>query len=449
MNPTTAVRLQGYRIAFPGYLPWNPGSAIPFGGPQKQLAFYQDFNWVKGKHDLRFGGYYMHMNDDRTFGAYANSVQSLNTTSAALPSLDNLVLGQIRRFNGAINPNGFPGGTYTTPVGFPSFTSYNTYDEFALYANDTWSIGDRLKLNLGLRYEYFGPQKKTEPKYDSNFYYSDDGCSVNTSSPTQLIDCIRGGSVLTSNESPSGNLWANDWNNFAPRVGFAWDVTGDGKTVAARRLRHRLRAQLRQRDLQRALQPAGVPGGRDRRADRHAHPADLHRQPGAVRRRRRRHQADPGRQPAPRGPEHRDRVQPLLQPVAAAGDRLEHRGQHRVHRVHRAQALRPGRPEQARRGARVPGRRDRQPAPDHPVRRLQHARQPRPVAVPRRDLRPRVAQAREQRRAVHREVHALAARRTTSARRSRTRPRTTTWGTSTPSTRCSTTATPSSTSATA
>ena len=185
---------------------------------------------MKGRHDLRFGGYYMHMNDDRTFGAYANSVESLNTTSAALPSLDNLVLGQIRRFNGAINPNGFPGGTYTTPVGFPSFTSYNKYDEFALYANDTWSIGDRLKINLGLRYEYFGPQKKTEPKYDSNFYYSDAGCSVNTSSPSQLVDCIRGGSVLNSNEAPGGNLWANDWNNFAPRVGFAWDVSGDGKT---------------------------------------------------------------------------------------------------------------------------------------------------------------------------------------------------------------------------
>jgi outer membrane receptor protein involved in Fe transport len=230
MNPTTAVRLQGYRIAFPGYLPWNPGSAIPFGGPQKQLSFYQDFNLVKGRHDFRFGGYYMHMNDDRTFGAYANSVQSLNTTSAALPSLDNFVRGQIRRYQGAINPNGYPGGTYTTPVGFPSFTSYNKYDEFALYANDTWSITDRLKLNLGVRYEYFGPQKKSEPKYDSNFYYSDAGCSVNSSSPTQLIDCIRGGKVFPSNESPVGQLWANDWNNFAPRVGFAYDLSGNGKT---------------------------------------------------------------------------------------------------------------------------------------------------------------------------------------------------------------------------
>ena len=51
-----AVRLQGYRIAFPGYLPWSPGSAIPFGGPQKLLQFYQDQTWIKGTHDFRFGG---------------------------------------------------------------------------------------------------------------------------------------------------------------------------------------------------------------------------------------------------------------------------------------------------------------------------------------------------------------------------------------------------------
>ncbi len=230
MNPTTVVRLQGYRITFPGYLPWNPGSAIPFGGPQKLFQAYQDFNYVKGRHDLRFGGSYTHISDDRTFGAYANSVQSLSRTSGALGSLDNFVLGRLGRFQSAINPNGFPGGTYTTPVGFPSFNSKNSYDEFAFYFNDTWSVTDRLKLNLGLRYEYFGPQKKSEPKYDSNFYYSSTDCSVNTSSPADLVGCIAGGAVFPTNESPVGALWTNDWNNFAPRVGFAWDVFGDGKT---------------------------------------------------------------------------------------------------------------------------------------------------------------------------------------------------------------------------
>jgi len=231
MNPTSVVRLQGYRVTFPGYLPWGPGTAIPFGGPQELLQFYEDLNLVKGKHDIRFGGSYTHMKDTRTFGAYANSVEALSLASGQnLNSMNNFVLGRLQRFQTAIDPGGFPGGTYTTPVGFPSFTSNNTYDEFALYANDTWSVTDRLKINLGLRWEYFGPQTKSEPKYDSNFYYSDPSCSVNMEDTLALLHCVRDGQVLTTNEAPNGLLWKKDWNNFAPRVGFAYDVTGDGKT---------------------------------------------------------------------------------------------------------------------------------------------------------------------------------------------------------------------------
>ena len=408
MNPTTAVRLQGYRIAFPGYLPWNPGSAIPFGGPQQQLAFYQDFNWVKGRHDLRFGGYYMHMNDDRTFGAYANSVQSLNTTSAALPSLDNFVRGQIRRYQGAINPNGFPGGTYTTPVGFPSFTSYNKYDEFALYANDTWSITDRLKINLGLRYEYFGPQKKSEPKYDSNFYYSDDGCSVNSSGVTEILDCIRGGTVLTSNESPSGNLWANDWNNFAPRVGFAWDVTGDGKT------------SLR----------GGYGIGYERNFGNVTYNVLFNPPEYLV-------ASIDAPTDTPTLPIYTDNQGPfggvagVTKPIPAGSLRHVDQNMETAYNHFYSLSLQrevftnavasieytgsTGRklydladPNKRGAGLVYQGIGTASAAPDHPVRRLQHPRQPRPVAVPRGDAGPRLAQAREHRDPVHHEVHVVA-----------------------------------------
>ncbi len=173
------------------------------------------------------------------------------------------MLGQISRFQTAINPKGYPGGTFVTPVQSPSFTSNNKYNEFALYAADNWSIKSRVRLNLGLRYEYYGPQTKSEPKYDSNFYYGDANVSVSTSTTQQIIDGVRSGSPLPTNQSPIGALWKSDWNNFAPRVGVGLGRDRRRQDQRPRRLRDGLRAELRQCHLQRALQPAGVPGGLD------------------------------------------------------------------------------------------------------------------------------------------------------------------------------------------
>jgi outer membrane receptor protein involved in Fe transport len=231
MNPNSAVRIQGYRIAFPGYLPFNPGNDIPAGGPQKLTQLYHDQTWLKGSHDIRFGGAYVHIADDHTFSAYSNAVEALATSANNTVSLNNLVTGNINRFQKAINPNGFPGGTYVTPVEFPSFLSKNRYQEFAFYAQDNWSLGDRLKLNLGVRYDYFGPQSKSDPKYDSNFYWADPNLDLNSATPQEVLASVRNGAPLPSNESTVNGLWNQDKNNFAPRIGFAWDVNGDGRTA--------------------------------------------------------------------------------------------------------------------------------------------------------------------------------------------------------------------------
>ncbi|MEK6282309.1 MAG: TonB-dependent receptor [Acidobacteriota bacterium] len=85
-------------------------------------------------------------------------------------------------------------GTFTQGFGLPGLT-FSTVD-YNFFGQDDWRVSPRLTLNFGLRYEY---QKNPNP------------IAVNPALPQ------------------TGNK-PDDKNNFGPRVGFAYDVTGEGKT---------------------------------------------------------------------------------------------------------------------------------------------------------------------------------------------------------------------------
>ncbi|HLZ14021.1 MAG TPA: TonB-dependent receptor [Candidatus Acidoferrum sp.] len=234
-----------HSVGLPGYLPFSPGNGIPFGGPQNFVQAYEDLSWTKGRHTLRFGGSYDYQRDNRTFGAYETPVGSfaVSGTKVKNSSLNNFLNGQFAEFQGAIFPQGhFPCpfpitagqpctdpstgdvyalGNVTLPVGPPVFARSNRYQEFAVYGQDAWKVSNRFTLNLGVRWEYFGVQHNKNPQLDSNYYLGSAG---------SVFDQIRAGNVALAPQSPVGGLWAPDWNNFAPRLGFAWDIFGDGKT---------------------------------------------------------------------------------------------------------------------------------------------------------------------------------------------------------------------------
>jgi outer membrane receptor protein involved in Fe transport len=221
LTGTAFTQLQSTNVALPGYSEFTPGNAIPFGGPQNELQFIEDVNLTHGKHQLTFGGSFIYIQDNRAFGAYENAVEQLGNNRAG--GLNNLVLGQLSSFQGAVFPQGmFPGQSITLPVGPPDFTRSNRYRDWYGYINDNWKLNSRFTVNLGLRYDYFGVQHNKNPNLDSNFYLG----------PGATIwDQIRSGSVQTVPNSPIGSLWKPDKNNFGPRLGFAWDVRGDGKTA--------------------------------------------------------------------------------------------------------------------------------------------------------------------------------------------------------------------------
>ena len=83
----------------------------------------------------------------------------------------------------------------------------NRYHSIGLFVQDDWKIGDRLTLNVGLRYDY-----NTGLEFDQSSLAS-----------VQFL-----AQYIPEFEDPG---LRRDWNNIAPRFGFAWDAGGNGKTI--------------------------------------------------------------------------------------------------------------------------------------------------------------------------------------------------------------------------
>jgi Carboxypeptidase regulatory-like domain/TonB dependent receptor len=210
------------QITFPGLENFMaPGAGgLPFGGPQNTVQLVEDVSWTKGRHSMRYGfqGTYIQMNI--AYGAYAQAVEYLQTGLQA--GLQNMVDGNLQYFESAIDPQGqLPGGMITPPVTPPSFSRSYRYKDWAGYAQDSFKVSPRLNLNYGVRYEHYGVQHNNHQDLDSNMYYGPG---------STLFEQIATGQVQIAPHSPVGQLWNPSWGTVAPRVGFAYDLRGDGKT---------------------------------------------------------------------------------------------------------------------------------------------------------------------------------------------------------------------------
>jgi hypothetical protein len=256
--PTDPVT--GALIQLPGLE--NYGEAgeggLPYGGPQNTLQLQHDVSWSKGKHNMRFGGQFTYIQLNVSYGAYAQAVEqlgstfgdSLNDLTNTIPSTTGYVAGgnaggsQLTTFAARVNPLGalpcplnvwgeFIGTTasgsntcptnsvVTPPLNSAIYGRSYRYKDWALYAQDSFRMTPRLTLNYGLRYEHYGVQHNNDASLDSNFY---------PGSGAGLEEQVANGSIQIANQSSQGGFWAPRWGTVAPRVGFAYDVYGDGKT---------------------------------------------------------------------------------------------------------------------------------------------------------------------------------------------------------------------------
>jgi Carboxypeptidase regulatory-like domain/TonB dependent receptor len=120
--------------------------------------------------------------------------------------------------------------------------------EFGAYFQDDWKVTKRLTLNLGLRYDLYQRHHEEAnaattfilgPSTANSFILGPSNGILNqlynANNPNDcanvLLAQLAGGcSASAGGFAPSNSLGAGDHNNFGPRVGFAWDVFGDGKT---------------------------------------------------------------------------------------------------------------------------------------------------------------------------------------------------------------------------
>lgn len=236
-DPVTGILLQ-----LPGLENYGaPGEGgLPYGGPQNTWQFEHDFAWTKGRHNMRFGGQFTYLQLNVAYGAYAQAVEQLGgTLQESLDDLTNVAGNaggsQLIAFDARVNPQGqlpcrtdiygnlieTPACAVTPPLSSANYARSYRYKDWALYAQDSFRITPRLTINYGLRYEHYGVQHNSDPSLDSNFYFG---------SGAGIEEQVRNGGVFIANKSPVGGFWKPRWGTFAPRVGFAYDVFGDGKT---------------------------------------------------------------------------------------------------------------------------------------------------------------------------------------------------------------------------
>jgi len=234
----------------PGYLPWHHSNPT--------YNFRDDLSKVMGKHTIQTG--------IQVVIAQRNELnQAVGANTGDLQGI--LTFSNVSSFNSTGNsfadfllarPNG-NGGIKTFQQDSAQLNYYNRYDVYEPYVQDDWRVNSRLTLNLGLRVSLFGNwHEKYNNVYNwvpSQFSPSEAnqvgvdystgmlvngppsicnlplaGCAPVPLNPGNLDPRITNGLEHCGvNGVPAGCMTSN-WFNPAPRVGFAWDPFGDGKT---------------------------------------------------------------------------------------------------------------------------------------------------------------------------------------------------------------------------
>ena len=172
------------------------GDGGQYSVPQYSYEVNDGLSYARGAHNLKFGADIIHREVDFFQAAYS-AKGFFNQYSGAFTGFDTSELAAAFVNNYDIS----------TPGLFRTISWETGY-----FAQDDWKVNRRLTLNLGLRYDLF-----THP-YEANNQQSDYNIATNSL-------------VVAGVNGNSRSLINTNFTNFAPRIGFAYDLYGDGRTA--------------------------------------------------------------------------------------------------------------------------------------------------------------------------------------------------------------------------
>ncbi len=211
---------------------WYDPASWPWRNAAWDKQVRDDVSWTKGTHNMKFGGQFMRYSKNQDIFGDTQGNYSFDGSFTGNAVAD-FLLGYAKTYNQL----DLEDRTHTR-------TSTGSF-----YFTDNWRATSRLTLNLGVRWEII-PHAYDVQNRLSNFYpnlynsskaptFNSDG-SLNTSSPgfatvpgvpLSNIPFYLNGVVIAGQDGTPRGMVQNQWGSVGPRVGFAYDLTGRGKTI--------------------------------------------------------------------------------------------------------------------------------------------------------------------------------------------------------------------------
>ena len=204
---------------------WNEA---PFHNNQDLYIFKDDYSLVFGKHMLKVGGAVQHQQEERgrrrerfvQNSAFWGST-GLGSTGVTTGNIlsDFLLKDMTFGFSEASGQRQVP----------------QRWRDLEFYASDSWKLSPRITFDYGVRYSLFYNPYSADDKIMSfdpasfNAALGSDPCNGLLQAPGANW-CQQAG-LLGGATGPNRSLFPQDSNNFAPRLGVAWDIKGDGKSA--------------------------------------------------------------------------------------------------------------------------------------------------------------------------------------------------------------------------